>query len=65
MAERQMLSIGGKASAYDVPLGVPDYLNLNGIGIFDLSSGVWANGFDADALPYERPSTIQAYYDQK
>ena len=65
IGKRQMLTVGGAMAANDVPLSTPDYLNLNGIGVFDLSQSEWMAGFDADAQPYQRSLVVQKVYDNK
>ena len=65
IGNRQLLALGGAGSMYNVPMGSPDYLNVNGIGVFDLTQAQWTNGYDANAAPYERPTQVQQYYDQK
>ena len=62
---RQMISIGGVDMAHDDPWSVPDYTNLNGIGVFDLVNETWTAGYDANAAPYRRSPTVEKYYDDK
>lgn len=34
-----------------------------GIGVFDVSPLAWADGYEADPLPYQSPQVVKDWYD--
>lgn len=63
VGNRQLLSLGGVDVSQVDPWASPDYLNWNGIGVYDLTAADWLAGFNATAEAYERPKAVQDYYD--
>jgi hypothetical protein len=60
----QMISVGG----WD-PTGTASYTNIDpwtyGVGVFDLTSLNWRNGFNSSARPYVRSDLVNAFYADK
>ena len=60
----QMISVGG----WD-PTGTSSYSNIDpwmyGIGVFDLMSLSWGNGFNSSARQYVRSDLVNAFYAEK
>lgn len=65
---RQMISIGGavvysdtSSDAFLVTGGVPDPWD-QGLGVFDMTTMQWTDGYDAHAKPYTTPQVIKDWY---
>jgi len=57
-----MLVIGGYEVSSENAFGaVPDSWE-KGLGIFDMTSLMWTDGYNASAMQYERPSIVEDYY---
>lgn len=60
----QMISVGG----WD-PTGLASYTNIDpwtyGVGVFDLTSLNWGNGFNSSARQYVRSDLVNAFYAKK
>ena len=75
IGNRQMVSVGGKvanASESEAALddkdtppdsSLPDPWQ-QGLGVFDLTTMEWKDGYDADAPPYITPDPVKAFYRQ-
>lgn len=57
-----MLSIGGRdpTDVYNDTTSADPF--FQGLGIFDLTTMQWSNGYNADAEPYETPAMVKAWY---
>lgn len=57
-----MLSIGGRdpTVVYNDTTSVDPF--LQSLGIFDLTTLQWSDGYNADAEPYESPTVVKAWY---
>ena len=62
VGNRQLLSLGGVDVSQVDAWASPDYLNWNGIGVYDLTAADWLAGLNATAEAYERPKIVQDYY---
>ena len=62
VGNRQLLSLGGVDVSQVDAWASPDYQNWNGIGVYDLTAADWLAGLNATAEAYERPKTVQDYY---
>ncbi|KAI4243407.1 MAG: hypothetical protein L6R42_010765, partial [Xanthoria sp. 1 TBL-2021] len=62
VGNRQMLSIGGRdpTVVYNDTTSVDPF--LHSLGIFDLTTLHWSDGYNADAEPYESPTVVKAWY---
>ena len=62
IGNRQMLVIGGwDVSSISNFGAVPDPWE-KGLGIFDMTSLTWTDGYNVSAARYERPSMVEDYY---
>ena len=59
IGKKQMLSIGGVNIAENDIWNTPDFINWNGIGVYDLSAATWVPGFNAEADIYRRPKVVE------
>ncbi|KAI4098404.1 MAG: hypothetical protein LQ339_006459 [Xanthoria mediterranea] len=62
VGKRQMLSIGGRdpTDVYNDTTSADPF--LQGLGIFDLTTMQWSDGYNADTEPYETPTVVKAWY---
>ncbi|KAI4229611.1 MAG: hypothetical protein LQ349_006367 [Xanthoria aureola] len=62
VGKRQVLSMGGRdpTDVYNDTTSADPF--LQGLGIFDLPTMQWSDGYNAVAEPYETPTVVKAWY---